>query len=74
MGFPFIRKVQKPYDRVKGLFATHPSMHTGPEWDRFVQKTKKVKVVQIYKNLAILMSFIFGLSNMIIYRAITMTR
>ena len=49
-------------------------MHTSPDWNRFVQKTKKVKIVQICKSLTLLMASIHGASNMIIYRAKVITR
>ena len=40
-------------DSVDGL--CHPSwpLHTSPDWNRFVQKTKKAKVFQICKNLTL---------------------
>ena len=48
--------------------------HTSPDWNRFVQKTKKVKVVQICKSLTLFISSIYGPSKIIIYRGIIITR
>ena len=58
----------------KNFFTRMHTMHTSPDWNRLVQKTKKDKVVQICKSLTILMSSLHGPSKMNIYRAITMTR
>ena len=56
------------------IFFIFPAVHTSPEWNRFVQKTKRVKVVQIYKNLTFFMSSIQGPSRMAIYVTIFITR
>ena len=48
-------------------------LHTGPEWNCFVKKTYKVKILQTCKNLTRLLSSIYRASKMIIYRAISMT-
>ena len=54
----------------------HPfrPLHSRPELNRFVQKTKNVKVVQICKKLTIFISSIQGPSKMLIYRSIIMAR
>ena len=50
------------------------ALHTSPEWNRFVQKTKTFKVIQICKKIRIFISSIQGPSNMIIYRSIIIAR
>ena len=51
-----------------------PPVHSGPEWNRFVQKTKKVKVVQVCKTLTFFISSIQGSSKTVVFRTIIIIR
>ena len=43
-------KITQPYIKLSNVNIFYRTGHSGPEWNRFVQKTKKYKFVQIGKN------------------------
>ena len=43
-------KITQPYIKLSNVNIFYRTGHSGPEWNRFVQKTKKYKFVQICPN------------------------